>query len=93
MTVSSASLVHQFGQAKISHARLIKHIEQNVGRLQIAMQHAALVGVFHGFGDDFEIAGRAPRGQWPFTGQFGKAPAFDEFQRKKMVSRPASPTS
>ena len=38
------------GQAKISDMRLAFGIEKDVGRFEVAVQHAALVGVMHGTG-------------------------------------------
>ena len=42
--------LNPLGETKVSHERLASRVEQNVGRLQIAGQHAALVCVVDGAG-------------------------------------------
>ncbi len=49
------------GQTEVSHVRLAGSIEQDIGRLQIAMQDAALVGIMHRAGDGREQLGRGLR--------------------------------
>ena len=45
----------------ISMTELAPAVEQDIGRLQIAVQHPALVGVMHGAGHYDHQLGRSPR--------------------------------
>ena len=49
------------GQAEVGHVRLAGAVEQDVGRLEVAVEDAALVGVVHGAGDGRQQLGRGPR--------------------------------
>ena len=50
-----------FGQAEIRHMRLSLFVHQNVCRLQVAVQDAALMRVMHRLGHDGHEPGRRPR--------------------------------
>ena len=45
--VGSSAALHALGQAEVGDVRLARRVEQDVGRLQVAVQDAALVGVMH----------------------------------------------
>ena len=49
------------GQAEVGDQRLARVVEQDVGRLQVAVDDAALVGVMHGAGDLLDQRGRRRR--------------------------------
>ena len=51
------------GQAEVGDAGLVERIDENIRRLEVAVEDAALVGVVDGFGDELQVAGRAPRCQ------------------------------
>ena len=46
------------GQAEVGHVRLAVLVDQDVGRLQVAMEDAALMGVVHRLGDGRDQPGR-----------------------------------
>ena len=50
------------GQAEIGDVRLSLGIEQDVARLEVAVQHAALVGVMDGAGNRRQQFSRRPLG-------------------------------
>ena len=44
----SRFILHAFGQTKVGHPRPPVAVEENVGRLQVAMDHVVLMGILHG---------------------------------------------
>jgi len=59
--VHRAARVHELGDAEIGQVRIPGRVEQDVGGLQIPMQHAALMGVMHGAGELDHQRGQRPR--------------------------------
>ena len=53
------SATESFGQSKVRHARLVARVDEQFGRLQIAMQNAAFMRVVDGFGDGLHPARHA----------------------------------
>ena len=64
-----AAGVHALGQAEVGDMGLAVTIDQDVLGLQVAMQHAALMGMVHGAGNRRQQAGRGA-GVFPESGQF-----------------------
>ena len=60
------------GQTEIADVRLIVRIDEDIGRLQIAVQDALFVRVLHGAADGGEIAGRVARPQRTAREQSGQ---------------------
>ena len=57
-----AVALHLLGQAEVGDPRVAVLVEQDVGRLQVAVNHAALVGILDGLGDAWRISAAASRG-------------------------------
>ena len=53
------------GQAPVHHQRLAVRAEQDVGRLEVAVDHAPAVGVGHHVADGDEPVQELPQGQVP----------------------------
>jgi hypothetical protein len=56
-----ADVVEALGQAEVSHLRLAVGGEQDVGRLQVAVDHALVVGGLDGPGQRLDQRGGGPR--------------------------------
>jgi hypothetical protein len=65
--------------------RLVVQVNQDVGRLQVAMQDAAFVGVMHRFGDGFQVVGSAPGGQRLAAHQPRQALALDPIHHEEVL--------
>ena len=66
------------GQAEVGDLRLALPVEQDVGRLEVAVDDAALVGVVDGLGHLGHQPGRLARRQRAVGGLLGQAAALDE---------------
>ena len=60
-----AVVVQPLGQAEVGDVRLVVLVDEDVRRLQIAVQDAVLVGVVDGAGDGLDVAGGDAAGQRP----------------------------
>jgi hypothetical protein len=78
-------LVGALGQAEVGDARLALGVDQDVGRLEVAVQHAAAVREVDRLGDDADVAHRLQRRQRVFAHQFGQAAALDVIHREVVL--------
>ena len=76
------------GQSKVGHERLGVRVEENVGRLQIAVQHAALVRVVDGASDGGEQLRRFVIGdeRWGICHPLGQRTAFHQLHGEVMLA-------
>ncbi len=66
------------GEAEVGHARLVKRVDEHVGRLEVAVQDAVLMRIVDGLGDDLDVARGTGGGQWLAGGEPGEALALDK---------------
>ncbi len=77
---------HLLGQPKIAHLGLAVFIQQHVGRLQIAMHDAVLVGISDGLGDLLDKGGSFPGPHGPILDPRRQGAAFDKAHREKVLA-------
>jgi hypothetical protein len=66
------------GQPPVHDECLPELPEQNVGRLEIAVQHALAVGIGHRVADRDEVAEQLPEGEAPFGRRLRLYPLFSK---------------
>ena len=73
---------HFLGQSEIGDPRFAERIDQDIGRFEVAVQNALLMGILNRFGQGLEI-GRRPLGGEGASGlQLGKVGAFHKIHGK-----------
>ncbi len=76
--MSLALALNLLGQAEVGDSRVSVPVEQDIGRLEVAVNDPALVGVADGIGDACNQLGRLAGRQWPAGERLGKALALNE---------------
>src|SRR5262249_31719632 len=74
--------VQALGQAEVSELGDAVFREQDIGRLEIPVQNAALMGGMHGAGEEFQELGGLARRQWCPSQTIRQAAAFAKLQRE-----------
>ena len=77
--------VEPLGQAEVGDVRFILAVEQNVRRLQVAMDDPMPVGMMDGPGDAAPIDRRVPAGDRPARQLAGQADPLDELHREEVL--------
>ena len=71
-----------FGQTEVGDARLVERINEHVGRFEVAVQHAALMGIVDGLCDLFYVPRRLFGRQRSCAYEIGKIVPLDEIHRE-----------
>ena len=82
----TAVALHLLGQPEVGDPRVAVLVEEDVGRLEVAVDHAALVGVLDGLGDLADQPGGLARGQRTVGKALGEALPLDETHLKVMLA-------
>jgi len=74
------------GQTEVGDPDLIVEIDQDVGRFEVAVQDAVLVGIMHGLGDAADVSGGLARRQRTAADEAGQILAFDIIHREERLA-------
>jgi hypothetical protein len=74
------------GEPEVGHQRLASFVDQNIGRLQVAVQNAPLVGMVHGPGYSRHQLSSRPKVAVIFLEPFREVSSFDKLHAEKAAT-------
>jgi hypothetical protein len=80
------SRIQPLGQPEVGDARLAEGVDEDVGRLEVAVQNAPLVRVVDSLRDSLEVGGSAPGRQGPVADELREVLALDEVHREERLA-------